>query len=1033
MKEIILTEEETNKIVGTLHDAARNSENEEQFKIKAEGVLEELCRRQGVFWNSFTYEHKFKSKNRRVDAVHGSTIIEYEPPCSFHSSENAQLKHARAQVEEYVQLLSQEEGRPISKYSLVAWDGETISFGSISEDSFLWETPKEFDGLCLNRLLSLIADGGRPLVSPMLLKQFIGPDTKVGRQLVSCLFRAVNQSKDSSSPTRTKLIYTEWARLFGQVDGTETERLARHLDAESRSHGIDYTVAPQVYVFALNTYIALVAKICAVYALSSHLDYPGSSSTDPMIFLENVENGKYFKLFGIENMLGIDFFSWYLGDDVTEDLKEPLGMLLERLRTIDFDVAKKKPESVRDLFKGLYMGFTPAPMRHALGEYYTPDWLASHVLDVAGWNTKESLLDPTCGSGTFILEGLRRRLENAPPTTSAQEILDGLYGFDLNPLAVLTARASIVVFLSSRFDPSCPVLIPVYLADAINTAEPSDGFFTHSILTERGEQTFSIPVKLAESSDFLLSMNHLKICIDAELDCGRIMASLQALSPVVRDLHEFESNVLQQTIKSLIDLHKNHWNGIWCLILFDRIKAGCVKDIDLVAGNPPWVKWSHLPRTYAEFIKPICDRMDIFSEDVWVGGIQSDISTVVTYHALERFVKKGGSLAFLITGTVFKNESSQGFRRWNLQINNTTEPMTVEVVEDYSSLKPFEGVANWPTLLLIRRNGLKTMYPVKYRRYGKESKNEPQEALSFEELQAIPVPGTDAGPWLVGSNDEMRVWPSLFSADVDSAYRARKGVTTDLNGIFFVNAEPVKGTEFVCITNDPSKGRLRSIVKRSAIVERDDIFPLLRGRDIRRFIATPQAGQYIIVPQRKMSGDEELPVARPRTFQFLAEFRTILEQRSSYRRFQQGKPFWSVWSTGEYTFAPYKVVWKEMSGRGFVAAYVGSSDFCGESKVIVPDHKVYFVPMNSEDEAAFLTAFLNARIVSEAVSAYSSSLSLGSSVTEYLNIPQFDEKNAVMVAMAKMAKEFKRGKPISADDEELLNEMVQSILGKIEN
>lgn len=65
-----------------------------------------------------------------------------------------------------------------------------------------------------------------------------------------------------------------------------------------------------------------------------------------------------------------------------------------------------------------------------------------------------------------------------------------------------------------------------------------------------------------------------------------------------------------------------------------------------------------------------------------------------------------------------------------------------------------------------------------------------------------------------------------------------------------------------------------------------------------------------------MFGDETLPGTRPRTFGFLGEFRPILEQRSSYRRFQQGKPFWSVWSTGEYTFAPYKVVWKEMSGGG---------------------------------------------------------------------------------------------------------------------
>ena len=727
-------------------------------------------------------------------------------------------------------------------------------------------------------------------------------------------------------------------------------------------------------------------------------------------------------------MLGTDFFSWYLGDDVTEELEQPLGLLLERLRTIDFDVAKKSPESVRDLFKGLYMGFTPAPMRHALGEYYTPDWLAAHVIDTAGWDISQSLLDPTCGSGTFILEGLRRRLEAASPTTSARELLNGLYGFDLNPLAVLTARASIVVFLSGRFDPADPVLLPVFLADAINTADPVGGVFKHSILTEKGERTFSIPVSLAESPDFFLTMNQLKICIDAGLGSEDIIASLRALSPIVCKFDASDLDILMQTIDSLVDLHRNHWNGIWCLILFDRIEAGCVKNIDLVAGNPPWVKWSNLPRPYAEFIKPICDRMNIFSEDVWVGGIQSDISTVVTYRALERFVKKGGSLAFLITGTVFKNESSQGFRRWNLRIEEKDEPMKVETVEDYALLRPFEGAVNWPTLLLIRRNGEATNYPVRYRRFIKTVKNAAPDLSIFEDLQAMPVPGTDAGPWLVGTEKEIQTWPALFNASGDSVYRARKGVTTDVNGIFFVKAQQVANPKLVRITNDPCQGRRRDIVRKSAIVEKDDIYPLLRGRDVKRFVATPQQGQCIIVPQRGMFGDETLPGTRPRTFGFLGEFRPILEQRSSYRRFQQGKPFWSVWSTGEYTFAPYKVVWKEMSGGGFVAAYIGSSEFCGSEKIVIPDHKVYFVPMQSEDEAAYLTAFLNSRMVSDAISAYASALSLGTSVTDYLNIPQFDKENKTMVTMSQMAKRFKRGEIPSEEEENILDALVGSLI-----
>ena len=1028
MSEVLLSKADSLDDVGKLLEAARVSANEEQLKINAEKILEGLCHERGIFWNSYTYEHSFDSGRRRIDAVHGSTVIEYEPPRSFGGVENAQLIHARGQAEEYAALLSEEEGRQVGRYSLVAWDGETITFGRPVDDGFVWEPARSFDNLCLNRLLTLIADGGRPLVSPMLLKQFIGPDTEVGGRLLPALFQAIRSAQTAESSTRTKLIYTEWTRLFGQVDGTETERLSRYLEDASRSHGIDYRGDPQAYVFALSTFIALVAKTCAVYALASHSDEALNPSSDPKTFLKSIETGEYFRMFGIENMLGTDFFSWYLGDDVTENLDEPLGLLLERLRTIDFDVTRKSPESVRDLFKGLYMGFTPAPMRHALGEYYTPDWLASHVMDTAGWSPTQSLLDPTCGSGTFILEGLRRRLETTSNSTPARELLNGLYGFDLNPLAVLTARASIVVFLSGRFDASDPVLLPVFLADAINTADPVDGVFTHSILTEKGERSFSIPVRLAESADFFPVMDQLRVCIDAGLDCPAIETSLKALSPVIRSFEAPAAAVFKQTIEDLADLHRNHWNGIWCLILFDRIEAGCVKDIDLVAGNPPWVKWSNLPRPYAEFIKPICDRMDIFSEDAWVGGIQSDISTVVTYHALERFVKKTGSLAFLITGTVFKNESSQGFRRWKLRLENNDEPMTVETVEDYAALRPFEGVANWPTLLLIRRNGKATVYPVKYRRFAGAKRGASPSLDSYDDLQAMPVPGTDAGPWLVGTEEEMKAWPDLFNASGKSAYRARKGVTTDVNGIFFVTAQQVSDEKKVRITNDPRNGRRRDVAATSAVVEKDDVFPLLRGRDVHRFVAAPQDGQCVIVPQRGMFGDEDLPASRPRMFKFLSQFRAILEQRSSYRRFQQGKPFWSIWSTGEYTFSPYKVVWKEMSGGGFVAAYVDSSEFCGGKKMVIPDHKVYFVPTESEDEAAYLTAFLNAGMVSDAINAYSSALSLGTSVTDYLNIPGFDEHNETMMLMASMAKRFRQGDKPTQEDETTLDSMVRNLI-----
>ena len=138
-----------------------------------------------------------------------------------------------------------------------------------------------------------------------------------------------------------------------------------------------------------------------------------------------------------------------------------------------------------------------------------------------------------------------------------------------------------------------------------------------------------------------------------------------------------------------------------------------------------------------------------------------------------------------------------------------------------------------------------------------------------------------------------------------------------------------------------------------------------------------------------MHGDPSLRADAPQTFEYLNAFRDELERRSSYRRFQKGQPFWSLWSTGTYSFAPYKVLWREMGTR-FGAAYVGPVDdpLLGR-RVVVCDHKLYMVALETLEEAQYLTALLNAPSVADAVSAYASSLSLGTSVVEYLRIPQF--------------------------------------------
>ena len=81
---------------------------------------------------------------------------------------------------------------------------------------------------------------------------------------------------------------------------------------------------------------------------------------------------------------------------------------------------------------------------------FVESWILSRTLEPAirefGYRTV-SMIDPTCGSGHFLLGGFLRLLEewrrhapDMPPAAQAQTALDAVAGVDLNPFAVEIAR-----------------------------------------------------------------------------------------------------------------------------------------------------------------------------------------------------------------------------------------------------------------------------------------------------------------------------------------------------------------------------------------------------------------------------------------------------------------------------------------------------------------------------------------------------------------------------------------------------------------
>lgn len=105
------------------------------------------------------------------------------------------------------------------------------------------------------------------------------------------------------------------------------------------------------------------------------------------------------------------------------------------------------------------------PQRRRSGQHLTPAWLVDQVLNRVGYTgaAGESLIDPSCGSGRFLLRAARRALA---VTGSAAEVLSQIAGCDNDPLAVALARANLRLAFGPEMNP------PVWCGNVFSVLPP---------------------------------------------------------------------------------------------------------------------------------------------------------------------------------------------------------------------------------------------------------------------------------------------------------------------------------------------------------------------------------------------------------------------------------------------------------------------------------------------------------------------------------------------------------------------------------
>ena len=253
-----------------------------------------------------------------------------------------------------------------------------------------------------------------------------------------------------------------WQEDFRVIYGETSVSAHKRLDPDRLLS--DYSIPPEgdreeqmrLLLFAIQTYFSLLIKTVLAAALGERgKDWAGW-------ILGAFAAGR-----GVVNFCEKDWYCWPLDalDNGFDRVMEALAEQVFHYASLDSDPVR----AGRDDVKRLYEALIPRQLRHALGEYYTPDWLAAYTFDRAfqfcgGEIGSLRVADPACGSGTFLLQAIARKRQAG---AGLGDILETVWGFDINPLAVLTAKSNYLLAVLDLLGDGQELEIPICRADAL--------------------------------------------------------------------------------------------------------------------------------------------------------------------------------------------------------------------------------------------------------------------------------------------------------------------------------------------------------------------------------------------------------------------------------------------------------------------------------------------------------------------------------------------------------------------------------------
>ncbi len=588
-------------------------------------VYELLIHGLGARSTEVDFERGVPEVHGRIDALLGRTVFEFKSDLR---------REQRAAAEELTRYLSDREAQTDEHFVGIATDGATF-------------LPYELRHGHLRALPGYTPSADRPrdLLAWLSAAVAVAADLPPTPEVVT---RELGRGSLAWHVAREEL-----AGLWAEVSDHPDARLKRNLWAQLLERVYGSPVAADDLFFQ-HTYLTIVAKTMAAHVLGAAT---AANAPEPADLL----SGRPFQEAGIAGAVEADFFDWPLAAQGGAELCRRISLQAARFRLRDV---------VTDVLKGLYESLVDPEQRHDLGEYYTPDWLAARVCERAiDRPLEQRVLDPACGSGTFLFHAVRRFLAAADQaglsnrdalTQCTRQVL----GVDVHPVAIQIARVTYLLALGEgRLRDHPPLSIPVYLGDSLQ-------WNTRGFLAERevlievpeGGPLLEFPFAVARDPALFDAVIERMLDLSAQGAPAEALRGWLAQQP---GLDDHAIGVLAKTYEHLRALHETGRDHIWGFVARNLARPVWLSQTgqrpDVIVGNPPWLAFNYMSsKSQANFRKE-CQRLG-----VWVGGRgitpHQDLSAYFFARCAELYLKLDGTIAFVMPYAAMSRRQFEGFR-----------------------------------------------------------------------------------------------------------------------------------------------------------------------------------------------------------------------------------------------------------------------------------------------------------------------------------------------------------------------------------